>query len=207
MHVCIIMYVPNSLYIDLFVHMCLIIYSRIHELQTKLIHRQELWSSLTGYVQGHVPDHVRKWTSTGRQMSLSVWCLHNLMSSHGSCHELTEHSSNRQWKTKCDFHCFKAIKANLGKNLTTIIQQRKQKNQEIESRQLLWTSHPGVAKVSLPDSLQLTHVSLISFASSKPVSVSVWCSYTLKGWAWLPLPPSGETPEEACYPAALPEPL
>lgn len=34
MHVCIIMSVPNSLYIDLFVHICLIIYSCIHELQT-----------------------------------------------------------------------------------------------------------------------------------------------------------------------------
>jgi hypothetical protein len=29
--------------------------------------------------------------------------------------------------------------------------------------------------------------------------VSVWPSYTLKGWAWLPSPPSGEAPEEACY--------
>jgi hypothetical protein len=69
MHICIIMSVPNSLYIHLHVHRCLIIYSCVYGLQiiksqAKLIHRQEFWSRLTGYLQGKVPDYVRKWTST-----------------------------------------------------------------------------------------------------------------------------------------------
>lgn len=74
-------------------------------------------------------------------------------------------SSNHQWKTKCDFHCLKVIKTKARRGLAYYYPGEK-KNQEIELCRSYF--YPGVAKVSLPDSLQLNHWSQISFPSSKP---------------------------------------
>lgn len=36
-------------------------------------------------------------------------------------------SSDHQWRSKCDFHCFKVIKAKVREDLPLMIQQRKEK--------------------------------------------------------------------------------